>query len=225
MIIGKGLISKSLTDSFVDNKDILIFASGVSNSTETNEEVFRTERNLLDSTIKKNPDKKIVYFSSIFVKNKLKVPYYIHKKNMEKLIKKKSKNYLIIRLPQVIGLGGNQNNLINFLVKKIDKSETIYIEKKTYRAIIDIDDLKKIVIYLLKTKKKIVNIYGFERVEVIEIVDTISKIKQKPIFVVLMEKGISIKKNKSRFIKKMIKNTQINIKNYTIKTLKKYLND
>ena len=216
MIIGKGLISKSLADSFADNRDILIFASGVSNSEETNEEVFRTERNLLDSTIKKNPDKKIVYFSSIFVKNKLKIPYYIHKKNMEKLIKKKSNNYLIIRLPQVIGLGGNQNNLINFLVKKIDKSETIYIEKKTYRAIIDIDDLKKIVIYLLKTKKKI---------EVIEIVDTISKIKQKPIFVVLMEKGISIKKNKSRFIKKMIKNTQINIKNYTIKTLKKYLND
>jgi len=225
MIIGNGLISKSLEVLFKQDEDVIIFASGVSNSQETNETNFLREQKLLEEILNSFIDKKIVYFSSILLKKNISSPYYNHKRKMEKLIKKKSKNFLIIRLPQVIGFGGNNKNLINYFINKINSSEIIEIEKKTYRSIIDVSDLKKIIVHSITTNKKIVNIYGFERIEVLKLAILVSELTNKPINILLKKRGKSIKKEKFNLTKKIAKEIDIDIKNYTKKTLKKYLSD
>ena len=62
MIVGDGLIANKL--KFIDSEDIIIFASGVSNSNENNESEFERERELLSTFI--GYDKKLIYFSSCF---------------------------------------------------------------------------------------------------------------------------------------------------------------
>ena len=70
MIVGKGLIASLFTD--VDQEDIVFFASGVSNSLETDKSAFLREENLIRKTIKENPNKIFIYFStcSIYPKSR-----------------------------------------------------------------------------------------------------------------------------------------------------------
>ena len=61
MVIGKGLIAKRFY-SYESDSDILIFASGVSNSKNRDEALFARELELLQNTINTYPDKVLVYF-------------------------------------------------------------------------------------------------------------------------------------------------------------------
>ena len=143
MIIGNGLIANAFA-KYERVDEILIFASGVSNSLETNEEEFKRERNLLEKSIRENTNKIIVYFSSYVGSDQRKKDYAKHKQNMVNLIKHSGNYYTILMLPQIIGRGGNQNTLINYVVNKIKNNEPIDVYKDTYKALIDVDDLKRI---------------------------------------------------------------------------------
>ncbi len=57
MVIGNGLIG-CIFSSFTKNDEIIIFASGVSNSKESNKNEFDREEKLLKTTISENPEKK-----------------------------------------------------------------------------------------------------------------------------------------------------------------------
>ena len=118
MIIGDGLIATAFLEKYDKDKNIIIFASGVSNSQEINPSHFLREKKLLNKIILENPNIKFIYFSTILIGYKNN-PYYTHKKEMEDLIKKTSTNYIIFRVPQLIGKTGNNNNLINSLVNTI----------------------------------------------------------------------------------------------------------
>lgn len=63
---------------------------------------------------------------------------------MENLVKNNFKKFIIIRLPEIIGLSLNKNNLINFLYSKIknNKKFTLYFNSK--RNILDINDAIKL---------------------------------------------------------------------------------
>ncbi|MEJ2498930.1 MAG: hypothetical protein P8Y46_06430 [Sulfurovaceae bacterium] len=50
MIIGNGMLAHEFSD-YKDDNDIIIFASGVSNSGETRESEFEREKELLTKTI------------------------------------------------------------------------------------------------------------------------------------------------------------------------------
>jgi hypothetical protein len=52
-------------------------------------------------------------------------------------------------LPQVIGNGGNKNNMINYFVNCIKNDIKFNIFKNTERSLIDVDDIKKIVDFLI----------------------------------------------------------------------------
>ena len=68
MIVGRGLIAKAFTNNCLD--DVIIFASGVSNSKALDETLFKKEIDLLNSVIAENNDsKKLVYFSSYSIDN------------------------------------------------------------------------------------------------------------------------------------------------------------
>ena len=130
MIIGNGDIAKVLTD-----KDgVIFFASGVSNSLETNEAEFLREEKLLLSQIKSY---KLVYFSTLSIYSK-DSPYTRHKKQMESLVKFYFKDYCIVRIGNITW-GNNPNTLINSLNKKIRTNED-FVVRDEMKYIINKED-------------------------------------------------------------------------------------
>ena len=150
MIIGNGLISSVFNKNKKDYKNYLVFASGVSNSKETNKEQFIREKELILKYIYENKNLTFLYFSSVLV-GVTNNDYYNHKLEMEELIKKETDNYVIFRLPQIIGNLGNKNNLVNFLKDSIINGNEIIVREGVHRALIDIEDLEKIVNYCKDT--------------------------------------------------------------------------
>ena len=164
MIIGDGLIAKSFKKKYKNDENVIIFASGVSNSQENNKSNFERERKLLVNFLKKNSQIKFIYFSTILIDYKNN-PYYNHKKQMEDLVKQYSKNYIIFRVPQLIGDSGNSNNLVNYLVNKIKNKESLEIYTNLKRAVIDVEDLVGFVNYCKdKTSCETINMGSIERI-------------------------------------------------------------
>src|SRR5690349_6695322 len=104
MVIGNGMIAKRF-NSYKDNKDVLIFASGVSNSKNRNQAQYDRESDLLEKTIEANPSKVLVYFSTCSIKDpgEANSPYVEHKKQLEDLIQKKLERYYIFRVSNIAG--------------------------------------------------------------------------------------------------------------------------
>ena len=141
MIIGNGILANAVRP--YDKEDVIYFASGVSKSLETNPSEFEREITLLESTIEKFPEKKLVYFStcSIYDPTKTDSLYVAHKLNAEKIITQHCKNYVIFRVGNAVGRGGNPNTLINFLKNSILSEKTITIHSNARRILIGIDDI------------------------------------------------------------------------------------
>ena len=131
MIIGNGDIAKALPV----RDDLLFFASGVSNSRETNEDAYRREEQLLMQQDKK---KHLVYFSSLCVFYS-DTRYAKHKKLMEDTIRMYWEHYTIIRIGN-IDFGENPNTIINFLRNQYKKGEKLDIQD-TFRYIVSKEEL------------------------------------------------------------------------------------
>lgn len=224
MVVGNGSLASIFFNEFHNNDEVVIFASGVSDSTEDNEENFNREKKLLRETIENNGEKKIVYFSSIFVGFK-ENKYYIHKLSMENLISETCKNFLIIRLPQVLGEKGNQKNIVNFFTKSLIEGNQTIIFSDSWRAIIDVNDVFNISKELIfNCKNKIIKFSNIEIVKVIELYKKISKIinrKENFELIDFMENIPNI--NNSKEVVDIMKNLNITSENYTDKILTKYL--
>ncbi len=141
MIIGNGILANAVRS--YDREDVIYFASGVSNSLEKNPAEFEREINLLQSTIEKYPDHKLVYFStcSIYDPTKTDSPYVAHKVNVEKIITEQCKSFIIFRVGNAVGRGGNPNTLINFLKNSILSENRFTIHSNARRILIGIDDI------------------------------------------------------------------------------------
>jgi len=160
MIIGNGLIAESFKSYFDADLDFIVFASGVSNSGETNISEFVRERSLLLDAIEQN--KFLLYFStcSIYDPELQNSLYVKHKKEMEMLVSR-SRKYMIFRLPQVVGKTRNPNTLTNYIYNRIVSGMKFQIWKKAYRNIIDVEDVAAIVNYLVRraqVNNEIVNV-------------------------------------------------------------------
>ncbi|MET3535538.1 NAD-dependent epimerase/dehydratase family protein [Chryseobacterium limigenitum] len=141
MIIGNGLIASSLKN--IDSEDMLFFASGVSNSLETRSSEFEREFSLLRNTLENNRDSKLIYFSTLSINDQSKQNshYVLHKKEIEDYIRENSENYLILRIGNIVGKGGNPNTLFNYLKAQISNSNKFALHTKARRLLIDIDDI------------------------------------------------------------------------------------
>lgn len=186
MVIGNGMIAKRFSD--YANKNITVFASGVSNSNETNHENFNREERLLKNSLKK-PTKIFIYFSSCDVDNPSinSKAYYQHKLKMEKIVASFGNDYCIFRLPQVVGIHGNKNTLINFLLDKIETETPFDIWLGTEKNIIDIEDVYSIINYIIENKKclnSICNIINTKYVSILDIVKIIeNKLNKKACYI------------------------------------------
>ncbi|WP_126653255.1 NAD-dependent epimerase/dehydratase family protein [Chryseobacterium aureum] len=141
MIIGNGILANAVRS--YDREDVLFFASGVSNSLEKNPTEFEREIRLLKSALEEFPDKKLIYFStcSIYDPTKKDSPYVIHKLNAEKLIADTCKNFIIFRIGNAVGRGGNPNTLINFLKNAILSENKFILHNNAKRILIGTDDI------------------------------------------------------------------------------------
>ena len=150
MIIGNGLIAQSFKPHF-DNYQgsTILFASGVSNSKLTLESEYLREKTLLQKVLQQG--KLLIYFStcSIFDPTLQDSRYIQHKLEMESLIEK-NENYLIIRLPNVVGRKGNPNTMFNFFINQIIRCNHIEVAQNATRYIIDVDDVAYWTMELIK---------------------------------------------------------------------------
>lgn len=141
MIIGNGILANAVRP--YDREDVIFFASGVSNSLEKHLAEFEREISLLQSTVKEFSDKKLIYFStcSIYDPTKKDSPYVIHKLNAEKFIAEHCKSFIIFRVGNAVGHGGNPNTLINFLKNSILSENKFTIHSNARRILIGTDDI------------------------------------------------------------------------------------
>lgn len=191
MVIGNGQLAKIFLNSNIYLDDVCIFASGVSNSSSTDEKQFERESNLLLDTLKNCSDKKFVYFSScaLSAPEYLKNDYYKHKANMELLIKKYSNNYYIFRIPQLFGDLILHKTLINFIYKSIEHNHKFNIYDEAYRYVIEINDVRNLVEnYLTSNGCLIVDLANPYRYKVLDIVRIFEKLLNKKANYEIIEK-------------------------------------
>ena len=193
MIIGSGLIAKAFQGDFEDDDRHLIFASGVSNSGETNLTKFAREEDLLTKTIYQIQNKKLIYFStcSIYDPDLQESPYVLHKLKMEKLVER-CPSYLIVRAPQVIGKSTNPFTLCNFLHSSILTQKPINIWGNSRRHLIDIEDLRDLVRYFLLDEERhneAIDIAVIESVSPLELIQRFENILGKSAIYTLTNKG------------------------------------
>jgi len=192
MVVGNGLLAKTFAH-YKNNNEVVVFASGVSNSLETKEAAFRREFELLKKTITKYPALKLVYFSTLSIEDEsVKGRAYIkHKLQLENYIKKNVSNYLIGRVSNVVGPIGNTHTIINYLVNAIKNGDQLDVWKQAERNIIDKEDVRFIIDELLKKKTKngTVNIALSESLLVTDIVSQIELYLQKKANANFINKG------------------------------------
>lgn len=224
MIIGNGLIASLFTEC--DQENIIFFASGVSNSLETKKEEFLREENLIKKTITENPNKVFIYFStcSIYDSSKVESQYVLHKLKMEQIIIQLCPQYLILRLSNAVGNGGNPNLLMNYLVRSVKNNEIINVHTKATRNLIDVEDIKNITNQLIDKQyfNKIINIAYPENYTIIEILEIMEKFYQTKLYLNLVKSGsgygIDTHDVESYFIQHALTNKET----YLHKILEKY---
>lgn len=149
-IVGRGMMARAFT-ALRPTRDIVIFASGVSNSLETNPEDFSRERDLIGRTRAEHPDALMVYFStcSIYDRDRVDTPYVRHKLEIESFLSGLPGKYLILRLPLVIGKTDHASTLPHALYARIKSGETFEVWKRATRYPIDVEDVVRITDHLL----------------------------------------------------------------------------
>ena len=150
MVVGNGMIARRF-NSFADRTDVVIFASGVSNSKETRPEPFARERKLVTETLHQTTGCLFVYFSTASVDDPTEAgsPYVTHKLELERLIANQATNYLLIRASNVVGGPGNPHTILNFFVDRIRRHEPFTIWQHANRNLIDLDDVYRVVTHCI----------------------------------------------------------------------------
>lgn len=143
------------------DRDVTIFASGVSNSGETSAEAFSRERTLLQRTIAGHSGL-LVYFStcSVVDPERRDTPYVGHKLEMESIVAS-SGRFVVFRLPQVVGRTANPFTLTNYLYGRVASGERFSVWANAWRNIIDVEDAAKIAGHMIQGPRygnRIVNV-------------------------------------------------------------------
>lgn len=224
MVVGNGLVAKGF-ECYEKNDNVVIFASGVSNSTEFRKREFEREFRLLKNlSINKQV---LVYFSScsIYDKTLQDTPYVLHKKEIENYISNKFENFIIFRLPTLIGNTANKNTLFNFFFNKIIDGETIPVYKKAFRYIIDIDDISKVLPKMIDDRNywgQKVNVVLNKPISTLEIIKVFEEELKLTADTELLEKGQNFIIDNNIFLE-LCKKIGFNIDpEYNANVLKKY---
>jgi len=193
MVIGSGVIANRFIDYSLQSK-YLIFAGSVNDSAIRDEHIIQEEEIAVRSALIEFSDATFVYFSSCSIADPDvgHTPYVEHKVRMEKLIQDSAKNFLILRLPQVLGLSDAKSSLVSFLVDAIVNQKSFELWQYAQKNLIDIDDVHEIVGEILQRKialNKIVNIGSTHKTSVLQLVSDIEAFIGLSANYVLVSKG------------------------------------
>ena len=227
LVVGNGLLANKFRSCNLP-ENIIVIASGVSDSSEFRQSKFDREKELVLNHAEQG--RVLIYFSSCSVElpEKMWTPYIRHKNSMESLIIN-NKLGLVYRLPNVVGFGGNDKTMFNFLCSSIRNEKEIIVRKNAKRSLIDVDDVVKLVKYLvtLSMSKKELS-YDIARVvlpvqySVIEIINTIENHYGKKAITSEGEDDF-LDVSKSSIVENCIKNKVIKFDNsYLFKLVQKY---
>jgi len=202
MLIGRGLIASTFKH-YSDNSEVIVFASGVSNSGESNAAEYEREFKLLQQFVSSNS--KLIYFSTCSViDDSLKESSYIrHKLNVEKYISENFYSFIIFRLPIVVGKNTNPFTLTNFLFNKIKNNEKFTLFDKAHRYLIDIDDLGLILSSMINAGKfdnQILDVCFNNKTSILELIAIFEKIINKKALYIIKESGSSYTPNNTVFM-------------------------
>lgn len=198
MLVGKGLLANAF-EHYSANSNIILFASGVSNSRELDVAKFEREFNLIKSY--SSTPSKLIYFSTCSVIDEsLKNSAYIqHKLKIEKYISENFTSFIIFRLPIVVGNTLNPHTLTNFLFNTINTEQNFVLFSKAHRYLIDVDDLNFLLSDMIDSgnyDNKIIDICFNNRASILELVLIFEKIiKKKAIYTIREEGGAYVPNN------------------------------
>lgn len=151
-VFGSGAIASRFA-SYTLQSRYLIFAGNIHDSAISKPDDISAEESALKVALAGLSGKQtLVYFSSCSIDDitQERSPYVIHKKFAEQLICASAANYLIIRLPQVIGLMETEGGLVNTLVKAFRDGDRFDLWERARRNFIDLDDVYAIVHHILQ---------------------------------------------------------------------------
>jgi nucleoside-diphosphate-sugar epimerase len=194
MVIGRGTMAKAFSD-FTNNNNFLIFASGVSNSKETNREAFTREMTLLQETIGLYPHLHIVYFStcSVYDTEEQHSAYVQHKLAAEQFIQQTTQRYTIFRVSNVVSSTLQHSTIFSYLAHHIKNNLFFKLWKNAHRNLLGVEDVKKIISYLLTQPKlshnQIINIANPRSYSVMAIVAAMEQYFKCQANYELIEKG------------------------------------
>jgi nucleoside-diphosphate-sugar epimerase len=218
MVIGNGLIARAFSE-YDKNDRYVIFASGVSDSSCVSEESFSKEIDMVESHF--GTRSKFIYFSSTMLMEK-ETEYFLHKRKIEDLISKNIEDYIIFRLPNIIGKGGNCNNIFNLFKDKIKNGDRIVAIDST-RSMVDIEDLVRICEYCFHMSRETIVLSEIERIGVADLALAISREIGIEANIEKSSKKEHIITKNSPIIDMAIDRLGISREGYTKKTIKKYI--
>jgi nucleoside-diphosphate-sugar epimerase len=226
MVIGNGMIARKF-ETYNSDDRFIIFASGVSNSKNSDNRAYAREIALLKITMQAHKEKILVYFStcSFYDPEEMNSRYVQHKKEIEDLIQTSHPHYYIFRASNVSGRSGNPNTILNFFVYHIIHAINFDLWVNTTRNLIDIDDMFRVVNHLLQKKilaNSIINIANPFNYTVLDIVKTIETFLGIQASFIPIQKGGNFSIDTST-IAPILKELDINFgDNYLINLLRKY---
>ena len=195
MVVGNGLVANGFK-AYNDNDTCLVFASGVSNSSSTDNNAFARERDLLRKTIKEYPGKTLIYCStcSIYDPSMQDSPYVKHKLAIETIVKEEHDDYHIFRISNLVGRTDNPHTVLNFFIQHIISGHFFFLWKNASRNIIDIDDAVAVCDWIIQQqffKNEVVNVANPVNYKVTEIIQAIETFLEKKGNYELVDKGIN----------------------------------
>lgn len=190
--IGRGLIARELCD--VDfGRRVLVFASGVSDSSETKIDRFRRESDLLERVVRLYSNLHALYFSTCSVSSGIETPYITHKLAMEKQLLASTSSCHIFRLPQVVGLVHNRT-LVSYFVDAILHGRILKVQSQSKRNLLDIRDFVRVSTMIVRRgagTNKPHNIASSTQVPVLDIVTEIARLLGKRALIEMVDGGYS----------------------------------
>jgi len=167
-----------------------VFAAGVSNSAELDCLQYAREENELRSFIGDNFDRQIIYFSSYIAKDGAS-RYAQHKRQMERLIAESARDFLVLRLPQVVGRATNKT-LISYFVNAAKTRQAIAVQRDAFRSLVDVADVGRILSLFIAKKdvaREVIAVGPPKPLRVLEIVESIEAILEVKMDYTLVEGG------------------------------------
>jgi len=224
MVIGNGLLSNAFS-KYKLNEEILVFASGVSNSSSNNQQEFGRELSLLDTILKSQT--RLIYFSTISIYDPdLKDNLYInHKRKIESIIRESSNDYLIFRLPILVGHTKNPFTLCNHIANQINSNKPIKIFKNACRYLIDVDDLSLILPIFIENKSYInitIDVNYNNQITMENLVAIFENLLRKKIEKIYFNRGGCYKSDNRLFLAEAQKQISLENPNYISECIAKY---